>query len=285
MVHSTEDISQFFTQPVPEYFYCKRNQIATVVFASIFALLFINIYQPFGSLYWVLISQALYVFYSSLLVLAGVAVVVISRIIMTHYGKRHKIEVWKYVVWVAVELLLMSTIYTICSVSLGLKQDVVEAFRESLENTALVLLLPYFISLIVFAWRDKVHQLNDLESREQTRQTGLIAFCDTKGDMQISINRNDLLYIESADNYISIHYLSNNAIRKTMVRNTLKGIAERMEGYNILRCHRSYMVNVDRVRVLRREKDGLFLDLGIDNVPEIPVSSSYADLILHSLMK
>jgi DNA-binding LytR/AlgR family response regulator len=48
----------------------------------------------------------------------------------------------------------------------------------------------------------------------------------------------------------------------------------------LTRCNRSVIVNFDKVRILRKEKDGIFLGLDQDNVPDIPVSKSYADRIM-----
>lgn len=70
-----------------------------------------------------------------------------------------------------------------------------------------------------------------------------------------------------------------------MVRNTMKRVAEQLGNSNIRRCHRSYMVNLDRVKVLRREKEGIFIEIGHEGVPDIPISKTYADSITSWLMK
>jgi DNA-binding LytR/AlgR family response regulator len=47
-----------------------------------------------------------------------------------------------------------------------------------------------------------------------------------------------------------------------------------------MRCHRGYMVNMEQVKVLRREKDSFYLELGIEGVKDIPVSKPYGDAVL-----
>ncbi|MBR2170193.1 MAG: LytTR family transcriptional regulator, partial [Alistipes sp.] len=91
--------------------------------------------------------------------------------------------------------------------------------------------------------------------------------------------RENLIMMESADNYVCVWYLNNNSPKKVLVRNTLKNIADSLSSTYIQRCHRSYMVNLDLVKVMRREKEGVFVELGIDGVPEVPISKTYSDAI------
>ena len=62
-----------------------------------------------------------------------------------------------------------------------------------------------------------------------------------------------------------------------MVRNTLNRIAEHLQGSRIVRCHRSYMINLDHAQVLHRDKEGVFIEVGIEGIPDIPISRTYAD--------
>jgi hypothetical protein len=38
-------------------------------------------------------------------------------------------------------------------------------------------------------------------------------------------------------------------------------------------------VNLELVKVMRREKEGVFVELGIEGVPEVPISKTYAGAI------
>ena len=65
---------------------------------------------------------------------------------------------------------------------------------------------------------------------------------------------------------------------------TMKDICEQLAGSNIVRCHRSYMVNLDLVKVMRREKENLFLELCVPGVKEIPISKTYGENVLRRLV-
>ena len=88
----------------------------------------------------------------------------------------------------------------------------------------------------------------------------------------------------ATDNYICIWYIKNDQLKKQLMRITMKDISEQLANTNIVRCHRSYMVNLDLVKVMRREKENLFLELGVPNVKEIPISRTYGEQVLRRLV-
>ena len=106
--------------PIPSFIYKKKNQIAMVLFVPLFALLFILIYKPLDFdqldeklLPWLHIDYDLKITLLSIgIVLIGMAVAAISRLIMTAYTKKRAISYVKYIVWVALEILIMVLIYT-----------------------------------------------------------------------------------------------------------------------------------------------------------------------------
>ena len=97
--------------------------------------------------------------------------------------------------------------------------------------------------------------------------------------MRLSVTRENLLYIEAADNYVNVWYLNKNAPAKLLLRNSLKTIEKYLEHTNVNRCHRSYMVNLETVNVIRRQKNGIYMAFGLDLVSDIPVSKKYDEKI------
>ncbi|HOG05627.1 MAG TPA: LytTR family transcriptional regulator, partial [Paludibacter sp.] len=76
---------------VPFYLLEKKNTVRIILFTAFFALLFINLFQPFGSRNWYPnISDFKYFFFSSLIILTGMLVVVVSRLFMGLYIRRHE---------------------------------------------------------------------------------------------------------------------------------------------------------------------------------------------------
>lgn len=271
---------------IPGYIYEKSNIVRLILLTALFALVFINIYKPFSSSSWYSVSEFKFFVFSSLIILTGVLVVVISRIVMYYWGKKHEITTGAYALWILLEIFFMSLFYTIYTLVLNPEREYLSAFKESSINTSLVLLLPYSVLHLYFSYKEKERQLRLLEEdrTEAANKLSVFSFYDEKHELRLSVKRSNLLYIESADNYVCIWYLNKGVLTKFMLRNSLKAIEESLAETNVLRCHRSYMVNFDQVKVIRREKDGIYLELGIEKVPDIPISKTYSEKVTHWFM-
>lgn len=280
-------------KPIPPFIYRKKNQVTMVLFVPLFTVLFILIYKPLNFdqigkqfLGWLNWPDDLKDYLVTCCVgLIGMAVAAVSRFIMTAYTKKHAISYLKYALWVACEIIFLTLVYTVFSVATSDTQPltVTGIFRNTLVKTILILLIPYSITYICFVWRERVKELKTirrrLEEDENALQKAYVQLFDEKGKMHLSVRRENLLVIESADNYICVWYLNGDSIKKVMIRTTLKQVSEQLAETNILRCHRSYMINLDRVKVLRREKEGIFVEFGIEGVPDIPISKTYSESI------
>ncbi len=276
----------FFAQFIPRYLLTKRSLTIMVTSAAAFAFLFIIIYKPFNVEHWAEVSRFVFVACVLGIVLLGMSIAAISRIIMCYYAKKNTITYLKYIVWVFVELVLMSVAFTICSTLTGVQLDIVEAFEKSLLNTSLILLIPYIVCITALTLQDRNERLREIEDdydkamQERAETKNIISFYDERGELQFSVTKENLLYVESADNYINIWYMKGSMPKKLILRNTLKRTAELLIDTHVMRCHRGYMVNMEQVKVLRREKGYFFLELGIEGVKDIPVSKTYGDAVL-----
>ena len=104
-------------------------------------------------------------------------------------------------------------------------------------------------------------------------------FYDEKGELKLSVRPEMLYYIEAADNYIEIHYMANGKMQTLLVRNSLKRIETQFYNTQLVRCHRSYIVNIGNVQLLKKTNRELMIDFSIENLPNIPVSKGYSNII------
>lgn len=93
------------------------------------------------------------------------------------------------------------------------------------------------------------------------------------------------MYIESTENYVSICYLNKGKFSRYLLRDTMKKMEEIFAGTEIIRCHRSYMVNFEKVKVIRKDRDGLKLELDYPSIMDIPVSKTYVDVVMNTFSK
>jgi len=91
----------------------------------------------------------------------------------------------------------------------------------------------------------------------------------------IRLHLNDLISIQSSDNYIEVLYLSGNELKKTLIRNKLSVIDETFD--ELIRTHRSYLVNPYHFQQWKTEKGKHFLIL--NHAIQIPISKTYLSSI------
>ena len=276
---------RFKGKVVDKYMTNKSNLVRLIVFTAIFSLCFINLYCPFDSMTWYEeMSRPKYFLVSSLLVLVGILVIAFSRFLMYRFVRKHSLYYLEYAVWVVAEVFVLSVCYTCMTIAVNDNlswwswHDVIEVFKSANINTFLVILLPYSVSWLYFSYEDKKRRLQRIEeSMKPTKDNVVLQFRDEKGEIRFSVASNKIVYIESADNYVIINYESNNKMTSFMLRNTLKRVAHELRDTPIKRCHRSYMVNFERITALRRKNDEVNLEFDIVDIKEIPVSKTYAN--------
>jgi hypothetical protein len=268
---------------LPGYLTEKGNIVTTILFTAGFALLFLNIYTPFGVTSWFEVSKPTLFLYASGVILAGVLVVAISRVIMYHAVRRGRLlKIWHYLAWVASEILSMALFFTLFEiVILDDSRAFPELLGRSVRHTSLTLLLPYTMLWLWFSWNDSKLRLRQIsEQPDGSGQNAMIPFRDEKGLLRISLLRSDILYLQGSDNYVTVWYQAQNKVTKFMLRNTLRTMEDELKQESVIRCHRSYLVNIGKVKLIRREKEGLTLELDSTPASTVPVSRTYMHEVL-----
>jgi hypothetical protein len=111
----------------------------------------------------------------------------------------------------------------------------------------------------------------DSETLESVPTEKIIIRSDNNNESLILLPH-DLLFVKSADNYIEVYYLLNENVTKKLVRTSLKTVESAVKNHDsFFRCHKSYLVNLDKIKHLSGNAQGYKLHL--DNIDElIPIS-------------
>ena len=290
------------SQPIPRSVFTYRSQTMIVLTMATIAVIFIVVFRPFNiyeSLDFLIsknlpnfIDSAEDAFYLALtsVVLLGIVMIFGSRVIMVR-TMRNLLTYRGYILWGGIEFIIVALAITILSASLFHPEttSIFRLFTKVLGRTACILFIPYAFCSLYIVIIDKVSQLKALHesiaNEEIAQQKAYILLYDEHNEMRLSVKREDLIMIESADNYVCVWYINNDQIKKVLIRNTMKRVASQLSKCSVQRCHRSYMINMDRVKVLRRDKEGVFIEFGIEGVPDVPISRTYIDNITSWLMK
>lgn len=95
----------------------------------------------------------------------------------------------------------------------------------------------------------------------------------------ITIELDHLLFIEADKNYITIVEEKQDKIHKTLLRLSLIKAKEQIDNSAVVRCHRSYLVNLNAVLKVNGNSQGLKLVVS-EKLPPVPVSRSYKNRVL-----
>ena len=93
---------------------------------------------------------------------------------------------------------------------------------------------------------------------------------------------NELLFIESSDNYCTVIYRKNDQTAKPLLRSSLARLEKQIAQPRIVRCHRSFVVNLDRVERVTGNAQGYKLHLA-DGQFQIPVARQYNETLVSEL--
>jgi len=280
---------------IPDFLVSKKNTVLFMVFVFFFSMLFLNIYKPdfISQIYNNIDATDTQYFMTTLIfVLSGIAVLIVSRLVMYLIKDKYKLTYIAYSIWIFGEILIMSVLYALV-MKIGFKdaRDFFDIAPRALLYITLILFLPYMVSWLYLSLQDKKSRLARMVQMSkyieeenyfaiQPDKFNLIHFIDEKGTLRLSIKFNNLYYIESSDNYVNIYYENKGKIARFLLRRSLKSIEDQYIDYPLVRCHRFYIVNINKVKVLRKDKEGLFLDLDYLNLPDLPISKTYYDQVI-----
>lgn len=129
----------------------------------------------------------------------------------------------------------------------------------------------------------KIMELKTSSEVEKSKKE-IIIYGDNKKE-SISFNLNDLIYITSHGNYASFFINSKNGLEEHILRNTLTYIFTNLKEYsNLIRCHKSYIINTNFMDSISGNARGYFLESTLLSI-QIPISRSYKKEELKNLIR
>lgn len=278
-------------EKLPKYLLGKYQLIGTVTFSVLFAVVFLNIYIPFSNTAWFGLGDSVMFLLTIVFIAAAIFILICSRILMYKSKTIFGMTYLTYILWCMMEIILVCSFYSWLTINIigpdGESEWVI--FGRSLLYGTIALGIPYLISGMYFAIIDKNNTIRlmnyenvvtDEPIRSESQKHKITLF-DNSGTLKLSLNPDNLYYIESDDNYIKVWYTdSKGELKQYMLRCRLKTVEESFRGSALVRCHRKYIVNLSKVSMLRKESEGYVLDLDKDSIPPISVTKTYTDIVL-----
>lgn len=202
-------------------------------------------------------------------------VMLVSRLFFWLMHRRMPMTLWRYSFWCIGELL-------VCCAFTGLYLVLIAPsdyswfyyFGRSVSAIGSVLIYPYIILFLLYCYLDALNTRPDASA--DTR----LKFYDNRHQLKFITEASSVLYIESNENYIVLHYLENGIEKRFQLRNSMKNIEPLCEQAGFARTHRCFIVNPLHIKTIRKDTGGYyFVDLGSERSEGIPISKKYYDSI------
>ncbi|QHL87998.1 LytTR family transcriptional regulator [Nibribacter ruber] len=289
----------FFKQPFPvSELNLSKTLGLSLLFGAMIAFCLV-VFQPFGSYNWHSPTKNL--------VLSGYGLVAAFSVFLNFYGFRRmapaffhesRWNVGKEILWNLVHFVTGGFLSTVYGAAMGImpfslpqiSYMILVAFMMGLVPAILIVLIMYLyllqkyrpISLVrkeepvvaPLAVESPVQNISTPTEQEPTNTH--ITLIAENGKDTLTLEAAHLLYIEASDNYCTVFYLQNNALQKHLLRSSLSRLENQITQLEVVRCHRSYLVNLDRVQNVSGNAQGYklhFAQTG-QTVPVARASSS-----------
>ena len=266
----------------------KGNVLACyILLIPMYAFFFLIGARPYHLDSFMQVTQDQLAFRAAIMASIELVVVLISRLVMLLVRSKREIKYSGFVIW---ELMEGLAITMFCALFVWLMDKRAMPYMELLPKmfiiTFSILVFPYVIMALISELKDRDIRLaknsvtiEKYASGQIGREDSTLPFLDDKKALKLAVTANAILYVEAADNYVYICYLNNDKLVRFPLRNSMRSIEQICESNNIVRCHRSYYVNLRKVRAIQKSPEGLFAQLTYAAAPRIPVSTTYSETV------
>ena len=271
----------------------QRNfLLRTVLFVSLFSMLFMSLYQPTlaYSTTWFGFHSWKQTGITTLFYLVAIGTLILSKLLLSAFSKRHDVTVKNILLWLMAEFFVIATEYYLFTVifKLGSIQIPQLLLRIPL-CVALILAIPYSIIWFYAQYKAKKEEL-ELFKVTHKRETiesehRLIQFRDSQGKHKMSLSEDSIFYIESQDNYVQIFYNLEGNLSSYLLRSTSQKTDEDLADTSIVRCRLSFLVNTSKIVRWGKEHGHFTITLDNPSGKTITVTPAYYRTILTQLDK
>lgn len=273
---------------IPEQLYDYRPNLIFCFFASVFALLFVVIYNPTFSLNpeSYALADGNKGFCLPILCSIELGVLLVSRSFLSFVFVRRRLTEMEFLLWQAIEYVVACLFFDLF-LSLYLHLGFFDLLPRILLVSLGVNIFPYTFYWLFMERMDRdariaeaYRLMNNMRGKGDAGE-GMVRFADDKGNVKLVVGADKVISVESAGNYLTVTYSDDGKTARYSLRNTMKGVDKVCTANGMVRCHRSFFVNINKVKVIRRTPEGMVAEIDYPTgVGTVPVSKTYAsDLI------
>jgi len=253
-------------------------RLKLVIFCGVFGCLFLIIFQPFNlNLGFSKVNAPISIIFAFFTIAGMVA------LSLTQFAFRSLFNVklttrLSFLMWSFVEFFFIAlAIHTVDVIMLDLYFFDVNEFFLNLKHTSLVVVLPYFLGILLLHVQEQLHVVKELTVKinKSARNNDNVTINDEKGKAAMNIAVRNIVYFKSEDNYILLYYKQDQELKKELIRTNLKKLEQELDLPNLIRIHRSYMINIQNLISAVKTAKGYKVKMDDNVVHHLPVSTTY----------
>lgn len=275
---------------VPTTLLKKSFHVWMVVFMALFSFVFIAVYRPFHDTMWLGLVPLRNFMYTLAFYIVCITAVLSTMSFLYNTRPERPLTMKKVFIWLFSEYLFVALVYVLFTYlfNLGDFRFSIQYIVDTVLCVGLVLGLPFAICMmyaVILDNREEIRLLR-LNQVNATRniEVKMVNFHDHSGVLKISVAEDDIYYIDSQDNYVNIHYILDGSLSTYLLRNSTTQIESILKDTSVIRCHRSYMANLNRAKMLTHSKGKAEIILSDESETHIPVSRSYYKQVLEVIL-
>ena len=169
-------------------------------------------------------------------------------------------------------LLLTATVNLLLAVFFGKVSLNIDSYLSLIKKALIVGLIPTFLTIMYIKYKSKSDK-RKVDTKDEPEQR-MMEIKDMAGNTKQTISSKDFIYAEIRCNTLYIYFMHEKDLLERHLRATINSIESTVCDENILRCHRSFIINVKYINKIEGNSNGYKLYLKCSNAV-IPVSRHY----------
>lgn len=266
-----------------EYFYRTEETWIYIIFPGLFTFLFLLFFQPFGVNNYDPTEKISPLFFFTMFAMGATVSfgLAFNELVLRPLFIKAPFTQGSRLIWILWTLILLSTLVFLLYNTFGNWHDLYwTSYFQFIGNISAMAILPLGIVFAYFQFRKLKH--NPKGEGAPKPDISLLRFSSPNAKDLLVVPAETVVFIESQDNYAAIYYGSHKGLKKHLIRSSLKSLETQLADTSLIRCHRTFIVNIQQVLSYTGNKHGL--QLSLKNLgKEIPVSRSYVSLLKEKL--
>lgn len=278
-----DKVIDIFTQPYPcdNWTDTVRQKLFRSLGEGAFIIFFLTAFQPFGIRDWSDPNKIYYLIgFGLITATSGFLVRTVAMPLFPKFFNEESWTVRREILTISALLLIIATGNFLYQVAILTTAFELKNFLWSVFTVVLIGVFPIsFAVLTNYIYQLKKYQ-RPVAVKHHTEPATIskIELVAENEKDTFSVSESDLLFIESADNYAVIHYRDSDTVKKELLRSSLTRLEKQINSEDIVRCHRSFIVNLNKVENVTGNAQGYKFHLQPQALI-VPVARKYSELV------